>query len=191
MATANGNNGNTDSDTPTQTQNHKILSDDEKLVRFSNATDTVNKYAMGSMAVGLIPLPVIDIVALTGTQLKMLQTLAKQYDIEFSQEMVKSLVGSLLGGVMPVSAAASLASMVKFIPVIGQASGMISMATMGAAGTYAVGTVFIEHFESGGTFLTFEPEKVKEKFKALFEEGKNFVAKLKDGKSKHENNTPA
>jgi uncharacterized protein (DUF697 family) len=79
---------------------------------------------------------------------------------------------------------------VKVIPVIGQASGMISMATMGAAGTYAVGTVFIEHFESGGTFLTFEPEKVKEKFKALFEEGKNFVAKLKDGKNKHENNTP-
>jgi len=184
MTTANDN---TDSDTPTQ----KEMSDDEKLARFSNAQDTVNKYAMGSMAVGLIPLPVIDIAALTGTQLKMLQTLAKQYDIEFSKEMVKSLIASLLGGVMPVSAAASLASMMKFIPVIGQASGMFSMATMGSAGTYAVGTVFIEHFESGGTFLNFEPEKVKEKFKAVFDEGKIFVAKLKEGNSKHENQAPA
>jgi uncharacterized protein (DUF697 family) len=176
---------NTATDTPAQE-----LSDDEKLARLSQAQETVNKYAMGSMAVGFIPLPLIDLAALTATQLKMLQSLANQYEIEFSQEVVKSLVASLLGGVMPVSAASSLASLIKVVPVIGQASGMISMATMGAAGTYAVGTVFIEHFESGGTFLTFDAEKVKEKFQILFEEGKHFVTKMKNG-NKHENETRA
>jgi len=54
-------------------------------------------------------------------------------------------------------------------------SGMVSMAALGGAGTYAVGKVFIEHFESGGTFLSFDPDKVREKFKALFEKGKEFV----------------
>jgi uncharacterized protein (DUF697 family) len=145
----------------------------ESLERFDNAHRTVNKYAMGSMAVGLIPLPYIDFAALTTIQNKMLQHLAKQYEVEFSKETVRSLIASLLGSAVSVTAAASLA---KLVPVVGQASGMVSMAVLGGAGTYAVGTVFIEHFESGGTLLNFEPEKMKEKFQALLKEGKQFVS---------------
>jgi uncharacterized protein (DUF697 family) len=152
---------------------------DEKLVRLNQAMSTVRNYAMGSMAVGLIPVPVLDLAALTSVQLKMLHKLAGLYEIEFSKELVKSLVGALLGGVIPVTAATSLASLIKIVPVVGQASGTISMVAMGSSGTYAVGSVFIEHFESGGTFLTFEPEKVKEKFKTLFEEGKQVVSGAK------------
>jgi hypothetical protein len=32
--------------------------------------------------------------------------------------------------------------------------------------------VFIQHFESGGTFLDLDPDKVREYFKAQFEEGR-------------------
>ena len=164
---------------------------DEKVVRFNQAMSTVRNYAMGSMAVGLIPLPLVDIAALTGVQLKMLHKLAGLYEIEFSKELVKSLVGALLGGVIPVTAATSLASMIKIVPVVGQASGAISMVAMGSAGTYAVGSVFIEHFESGGTFLTFEPEKVKEKFKTLFEEGKQAVTRKKKDESANPGTNPS
>ncbi|OQY44233.1 MAG: GTPase [Candidatus Parabeggiatoa sp. nov. 2] len=164
---------------------------DEKVVRFNQAMSTVRNYAMGSMAVGLIPLPLVDIAALTSVQLKMLHKLAGLYEIEFSKELVKSLVGALLGGVIPVTAATSLASMIKIVPVVGQASGAISMVAMGSAGTYAVGSVFIEHFESGGTFLTFEPEKVKEKFKTLFEEGKQAVTRKKKDESANPGTNPS
>ena len=164
---------------------------DEKVVRFKQAQKTVRNYAMGSMAVGLIPLPLVDIAALTSVQLKMLHKLAGLYEIEFSKELVKSLVGALLGGVIPVTAATSLASMIKIVPVVGQASGAISMVAMGSAGTYAVGSVFIEHFESGGTFLTFEPEKVKEKFKTLFEEGKQAVTRKKKDESANPGTNPS
>jgi len=145
----------------------------ENIERLNNAHSTVKKYAMGSMAVGLIPIPYLDFSALTSIQLKMLQHLAKQYEVEFSKETVRSLIASLFGSAVSVTAAASLA---KMVPVVGQASGMISMAVLGGAGTHAVGIVFIEHFESGGTLLNFEPEKVKEKFQALLEEGKQFVS---------------
>ncbi len=164
---------------------------DEKVVRFNQAMSTVRNYAMGSMAVGLIPLPLVDIAALTSVQLKMLHKLAGLYEIEFSKELVKSLVGALLGGVIPVTAATSLASLIKIVPVVGQASGAISMVAMGSAGTYAVGSVFIEHFESGGTFLTFEPEKVKEKFKTLFEEGKQAVTRKKKDESANLGTNPS
>ncbi len=145
----------------------------ENIERFDKAHSTVKKYAMGSMAVGLIPFPYIDFSALSTIQIQMLRHLAKQYEVEFSKETVKSLIASLFGSAVSVTAAASLA---KLVPVVGQASGMISMAVLGGAGTYALGTVFIEHFESGGTLLNFEPEKMKEKFQALLEEGKQFVS---------------
>ncbi len=46
--------------------------------------------------------------------------------------------------------------------------------------TYAVGRVFLQHFESGGTFLNFNPEEVKEHYARLFEEGKKVVAEVKE-----------
>jgi hypothetical protein len=56
---------------------------------------------------------------------------------------------------------------------------MLSTAAIGAASTYAVGKVFAEHFESGGTFLDFDEEKAREHFKAMYEEGKAFVSSQK------------
>jgi hypothetical protein len=43
------------------------------------------------------------------------------------------------------------------------------MPAFGAAATYAVGQVFIQHFESGGTFLDFDPDKVREHFRQEFD----------------------
>jgi uncharacterized protein (DUF697 family) len=164
---------------------------DEKVVRLNQARKTVRNYAIGSMAVGLIPVPLVDIAALTGVQLKMLHKLAGEYEIEFSQELVKSLVGALLGGVIPVTVASPLGSLIKLVPGVGQASGTISMVVMGGAGTYAVGSVFVEHFESGGTFLTFDPEKAKGRFKTLFEEGKKVVTRKKKDESANTSTNPS
>jgi hypothetical protein len=51
------------------------------------------------------------------------------------------------------------------------------MPTLAGASTYAVGRVFIQHFECGGTILSFDPEKVRAHFEKEFEEGKKVVAK--------------
>ncbi len=157
-------------DKPESTTTEEAVS--ENIERLNKAHSTVNKYAMGSMAVGLIPFPYIDFSALSSIQIQMLRHLAKQYEVEFSKEMVKSLIASLFGSAVSVTAAASFA---KFVPVVGQASGMVSMAVLGGTGTHAIGKVFVEHFESGGTLLNFEPEKMKEKFQTLLKEGKQFV----------------
>ena len=49
------------------------------------------------------------------------------------------------------------------------------MAIFSGAYTWALGRVFIQHFESGGTFLNFDAEKVREHFKAEFEEGRKMA----------------
>ncbi|MCP4106117.1 MAG: hypothetical protein GY749_11350 [Desulfobacteraceae bacterium] len=46
------------------------------------------------------------------------------------------------------------------------------MPVAASASTYALGKIFIQHFASGGTFLTFDPEKVKAYYAEMFEDGK-------------------
>ncbi|MGH8477407.1 MAG: YcjF family protein [Methylococcales bacterium] len=138
------------------------------------ANKLVRNYALGSILVGVLPFPAIDLAALTAVQLTMLHGLAKVYDVEFSKQLGKSLIASLVGGGVSVSVAASL---VKIIPVYGTATGIISTSVFGSASTYAIGKVFIQHFESGGTFLDFDPERVREYYVSRFEEGKQQLKK--------------
>ena len=46
--------------------------------------------------------------------------------------------------------------------------GGITVGVFASASTYAVGRVFIQHFASGGTFLDFKPEEVRDFFNAEF-----------------------
>ncbi|MCP4699480.1 MAG: DUF697 domain-containing protein [Gammaproteobacteria bacterium] len=154
--------------------------------RLTGANSTVRNYALGSMAVGIVPIPLVDVTMLTGVQLKLLHSLAKVYKIEFSEELGKSLIASLLGGVLPVSVAGAGASLLKMIPIVGQVSGIVSMAVLGGASTYAVGKVFIQHFESGGTFLDFDPEKMRAYFVAEYEKGKKMFSKSKPDDTEQE-----
>jgi uncharacterized protein (DUF697 family) len=68
-----------------------------------------------------------------------------------------------------MAATGLLATGVKFLPVIGTTVGLLTMPGLSVAATYAVGKVFIAHFEAGGTLLDFDPEKVREHFRAEFE----------------------
>lgn len=153
---------------------------DGRIDRVKQAHNTVNKYALGSMAVAIVPLPLVDLVAVSGVQLKMVHNIAKQYEVPFSRDLVKPLIASLLGDIITVTMAKYVATnLVKLVPVAGQISGFASSAALFGAATYAVGKIFVEHFESGGTFLNFEADKMKNHLQQLFEEGQQFVAKNK------------
>ena len=153
---------------------------DTPTERLAKANDSVKNHTMAAISVGLVPVPMIDMAALTTIQLNMIYSLAKRYEVPFSKNLVKSLVSSLVAGSTPVTVALPLASFLKAIPIIGQTSGMISTSAIGAYSTYAIGHVFITHFESGGTFLDFDMKKAKQQFKELYEEGKKFVGLQKE-----------
>lgn len=143
----------------------------EKINSASPAYRTVKNYMISAMAVSLIPLPLVDMVAVTAIQIKTIHSIAKQYEVPFSQNLVRSLLLSLLGGTLTLTTTV----IARSLPVIGQATGVISAMMVGGATTYAVGKIFIEHFESGGTLLDFDPEKMRAYFQALYEEGKQLV----------------
>ena len=144
--------------------------------QLEKANSIVKNRMMWSAGAGLVPVPVVDLVALSGIQLEMLYSLSKLYDVPFRKDIGKSIIAALLGSVLPTGMAPWIASMIKVIPLIGQTTGALTMSIVGGASTYAVGKIFIQHFEAGGTFLDFKPEKVKDYFAKLYEEGKSKVS---------------
>lgn len=136
----------------------------------------IKNHMYGAMGVGLIPLPVVDFIALTGIQIRLLYKLSKFYGVGFSKDRAKSIISALVGSFVPVATAGPIASMIKIVPIIGQVTGALTMLATGGACTYALGVVFVQHFESGGTFLDFEPEKVKAYFAEQYKEGQKFAA---------------
>jgi len=151
----------------------KLLSTTEEVSKI------VRNHVVGSMGVGLIPIPLVDIVALTGVQLNMLRKLAKAYGIPFSKDKGKNVLASLLGAGMSVPIGATLSSLVKAIPVVGQATGALTMPVTAGAVTYAIAKVFTQHFASGGTFLNFDPEAVKEYYMEMLKEGEKVAGDMK------------
>ena len=139
----------------------------------------VRKYMYWSMGAGFIPLPYVDIAAVTGVQLKMLADLAKHYDVPFAKNRVKEIIAALIGGALPGPLAGSmLGSAAKMVPVVGPILGGVSVPLLSGATTYAVGKVFTQHFETGGTFLDFDAAKMKAHFQEEFEKGKAQAAEF-------------
>ncbi|MBF0527282.1 MAG: YcjF family protein [Deltaproteobacteria bacterium] len=150
--------------------------------REAKANGVIKNRVLWAMGAGLVPIPLLDMAALTAIQMEMVRSLAKMYDIPFSKDITKTVIASLLGSVIPVSLCGPLSSLIKIIPLIGQTTGVITMSLVGGAATYAIGRVFLQHFESGGTFLDFQPQKVKEYFAEQYEDGKKVVSGLKGSK---------
>lgn len=146
---------------------------EEKEASTAKAKSMVPKYMWWSMGAGLLPLPYLDMAAISGVQLKMVADLAKHYEVEFKSHRVKAIVTSLIGGIVPGPMAAGvLGSIVKMVPLVGPILGGVSVPIFAGAATYAIGQVFIQHFESGGSLLDFDPVKMREFFRQEFEKGK-------------------
>ena len=137
----------------------------------------IKNYAYGSIAVGLIPFPLIDLVALTGLQMKLIHRLSSFYGVPFSEERGKKIISSLIGASVPLGLTRAVCSIFKLIPVIGLTTSLVGMSGLSAASTYAVGKLFVQHFESGGTFLDLDPAKVKEYYEEQFNKGKTMSGK--------------
>jgi uncharacterized protein (DUF697 family) len=149
--------------------------------RLDQAGMVVKDYVTYSMGAGLIPVPVVDLLGLIGIQVKMVHSLSKLYDVPFSEKRVKSLLYSMLGGVAPVVGVGLLSSIVKLVPIVGQAAGSLSMAVLAGGSTYAVGNYFVKHFEEDGSLEDVNVEDAKEDIKSNLNDAK---AKAEDIKKK-------
>ena len=131
----------------------------------------IQKHTAAAVAIGFLPLPLLDMAALVAVQLNLIRALGEHYGHELSDDLGRSLIASLVGGIATVSSA----SLLKAIPVIGTVIGGLSAPVLAGASTWALGRVFLLHFESGGTFLTLDPDKVRAHYEDEFVKGQSLM----------------
>ena len=142
------------------------------MSKLSSANKILKNYTVASMGTGLIPIPFLDQIALMGVQRKMLYELTQLYELPFSKDVGQSILRMLLKTLLSSNLIKGvLGNFIKFIPIIGTTVGGLSVSVFNGASTYAIGQVFIQHFESGGTLLSFKPKKMQKELEMKFKEG--------------------
>lgn len=144
------------------------------------AQNTVKVHVMAGMSLALIPAPLFDIAALSGIQLNLLRSLSKHYEVDFDEQIGKTIVTSLVSGSLPVLTVIGLSSFAKLIPGIGTLGGGMGMTSIAGTLIYATGQVFIRHFESGGTIHNFDARHWKNFFREQLKESKNITKRKID-----------
>lgn len=150
--------------------------------RLDQGESIVKNHVLISMGAGLVPIPILDIAAVTAVQMDMVKQLSWLYDVNYPSNFDKSLITALTGSLF----ARFGASFIKAIPVVGSVIGGLSMSIMSGASTYAVGQVFKRHFESGGDFSNFNPTTARRLFEEEYEIGKQKAEDWNKQKEKEE-----
>lgn len=155
--------------------------------RTVNANNVIKNHMIWSMGAGFIPVPFADFFAVSAIQLDMIRQLAKLYEIDFAATKGKAFVTSLTSsGLAGLGARA-----IKIIPGVGSVLGGVTLAVLSGASSYALGEVFKKHFETGGTFLDFDPERLRKYYNEKFEKGKELAQELRDRQEKKEHDADA
>lgn len=135
----------------------------------AEAARIVSRAVKWSAAAAVVPVPYLDLVALGTVQVRMVRELARAYGVDADSEMLKTAVSALLGTLAPaVISGGLLGSALKLVPVGGTILGSVGLAAFGSAATYAIGKIFVAHFEKGGTLSSFSAEAVEADLKKEF-----------------------
>src|SRR5262245_28182658 len=112
------------------------------------AEKMVDRHMWYAAGVGLVPIPLVDIAAVTGIQVLMIKAMSENYGVEFKEDRVRMILGALVGGATTGLLGGSYvaASMLRAVPLVGQTLVGLRLSIYGAAVTYAVGKVFAQHY---------------------------------------------
>ena len=111
-------------------------------LRRAMANKIIRQSAILNSAAGAEPIPFIDIPVLLTTQVRMMLKIATIYGEPFTTRHAKELIGTIAGGLAFRYIAQQSA---KLVPV----GGWAIAAGIAALGTWSIGQVAIEYFESG------------------------------------------
>lgn len=144
------------------------------------ADSTIKTYVIAAVAASVVPVPLFDIAAIAAVQLRMIQKISQLYGRPFSESLARNIISSLAGSVLGYGLGATVAiSLAKIIPGVGWAIGMVSLPVVAGATTYALGRVFVRHYEDGGSIFDFNTTKMKAYYEEQFEKGKRIAEEAK------------
>ncbi len=138
------------------------------------ARGIIHEHVVWAVGAGLVPIPLVDIAAVTAIQLDMLKQLATLHRVRFTESEGKAWVSALAGGI----AARLGANALKLIPGIGSVIGGVSMSALSGASTYALGQVAMTQFASGKSFSAMDLDHAKKAYEEHLAKGKEVAARM-------------
>ena len=126
----------------------------------------VKMHARIAAAVGLVPGGLLNFAVLLPVQVVMVWRIARAFGQGVGKEQVRGVLLSLFGALIPAGIGHGAGIAIASLPamVAGTVVYFVATPILAYALTRAVGNVFIMHFESGGTLLTFDPKSFTEYF---------------------------
>jgi uncharacterized protein (DUF697 family) len=142
----------------------------------------IKNHIILAMGAGLVPAPVVDMLAVTLIEVNMIADLAAAYKFPIPHRLVlyKILI-SLAGGIGPAYFSLKFHHLLKALPLVGYAVYVGAFSVSGGISVYAVGKIFQRHFESGGTFLSSGNAVLRRYFAEKQAEAKTVVPALLAG----------
>lgn len=138
------------------------------------ANTTILNASQWAAAAGFITIPGVNTITISGVQLRMLYSLCKIYKVPFKKEAVLAVVSAALGGSITTSVAFSTTSFgLSKIPYVGSVFSLVTQPILSYATTYALGALFIKHFENNGNLLNFKLDSTQAIFDEQFEKAKS------------------
>lgn len=136
-----------------------------------SVNEIIDKYIIYAMTAAAIPVPAMDIAAVTAVQLKMIDSLANEFETDYQEDIGKSLILAFTGASIPKIGA----SLIKIIPGFGTIAGTGAQVILSGASTYALGQVFAAHFQSGGDVWDLDPSDFTDLYAEFFRIGRKRV----------------
>jgi len=155
-------------------------SEEKDEIVLSKSVDTIIFNHVGfAMIAGAIPVPLVDIIAVTAIQVEMLRNIAEHFNVDFNKDRVKSIISALVGASISKAGASTL-KMIPGLNILGTGAQVI----LSGATTYALGKLFEDHFQRNGDFINVNIDEMKSQFQDLLKKGKEIAEKTKKKQSK-------
>lgn len=147
--------------------------------RHREAMVIVKTWSQWSVVAGMTPVPLLDTVVLSGTQIKLIQLLCKHYNVPFEHKVALAVATGLVGSTLTMTVAGGITrTLVRNVPVLGQIFNWTVEPALSFGSTYAIGATFVRHFEANGNLLSFKGEQMKDYAAEQYQKGKDlFLSK--------------
>jgi uncharacterized protein (DUF697 family) len=110
----------------------------------ARADELIAEHVAGSVAAAAIPIPLVDLVAVTAVQLSLLRKLGRLYGARVGVGAQGAVAVGLLGAALPRAAASAL----KILPGVGWVGGVFAQAALSGAATWALANALRDRLET-------------------------------------------
>jgi uncharacterized protein (DUF697 family) len=129
------------------------------------AAAIVQDHAALAMVSSLVPVPFVEFAAVSAIHLNMIENLTREFGLDFRPDKARAIIAAIVSGYASRYIGSLVTgSFAKFFPGLGSIIALVTLPSVAGSLTYALGRVFVRHFEMGGSLLDFDCGQAKPGF---------------------------